>query len=110
MCVGWVGGEDPLAPGTLKPDPLPSLPQIVRTFRIETRKASKAVARRKVRPCSPCPGAPPGLTQDSFLLMPLFLEVGFVPILLEHNWGLGVFVLSGGPEQSRGRGVDGVHS
>jgi hypothetical protein len=31
-------------------DLLSSLPQIVRTFRIETRKASKAVARRKVRP------------------------------------------------------------
>lgn len=26
-----------------------TLPQIIRTFRIETRKASKAVARRKVR-------------------------------------------------------------
>nr|XP_060486173.1 eukaryotic translation initiation factor 3 subunit G [Panthera onca] len=32
--------------------------KIVRTFRIETRKASKAVARRKVRPCSCLGGSP----------------------------------------------------
>lgn len=53
--------------------------QIVRTFRIETRKASKAVARRKVRPCSFLAlGVPKGLTQrneEFFFPVPLFLEV-----------------------------------
>lgn len=58
-CVGCLDEEDLLALGTLRsrrPKPFPSYPQIVRTFRIETRKASKAVARRKVRPFSPCLG------------------------------------------------------
>ena len=57
-CVGCLDEEDLPALGTLsrRPKPFPSCPQIVRTFRIETRKASKAVARRKVRPFSRCLG------------------------------------------------------
>jgi hypothetical protein len=41
----WVGEDNPVVPGTLRcKKPTFSPP------RIETRKASKAVARRKVRP------------------------------------------------------------
>lgn len=63
---GWyvLGGLVRKIPWAQQPDaretqtcPPLSRAQIVRTFRIETRKASKAVARRKVRPCFPFLGA-----------------------------------------------------
>lgn len=76
MCrVGWAGWlQVPQRHG--KSEPLRSRPQIVRTFRIETRKASKAVARRKVRPCSCLGGSPRAGSEEirnPFFLVPLVL-------------------------------------
>lgn len=110
MCVVWVGEEDPLGPGTLrhrKPKLL-SHPQIVRTFRIETRKASKAVARRKVRPCSSCLGGYPKADSEELrLLFPrtFILEVGFdsFTYFVGGELKLRMFALCWVPQNSRCR-------
>lgn len=110
VCVVYVGEEDPLGPGTLrhrKPKLL-SHPQIVRTFRIETRKASKAVARRKVRPCSSCLGGYPRADSEELrLLFPstFILEIEFdsFTYFVGGELRLRVFALSGDPQNSRGR-------
>lgn len=115
MCgLGW------LAPGALrhrKSQPVPPLPQIVRTFRIETRKASKAVARRKVRPFSPCLGDSP--TADSeelgifFFLIRLFLEVRSNSLSL-LRWSTaevrGLWCSIGGTEKSSVQKLGGLRS
>lgn len=63
--------------------------QIVRTFRIETRKASKAVARRKVRPCSFLAlGVPKGLTQrnEEFFFPSAFVFRSEVSLVYLFYW------------------------